>query len=421
MFKTYEPIEYLCIDIANCFGNDDAVGFKGDKSLFEERIQWVKDNFNVLEDRAEEAEDKPLYIKAVMALRETMAGKKTGHLVSLDATCSGIQLMSAITGCKEGGSITGLILPNKRCDAYSEITKSINQILTQDGIANVVISRSDAKEAIMTAGYGSKATPEEIFGKDMVKYFYAGCHLRAPGAFTLMDILINAWQPYTLAHTWVLPDGFTAHIRVLETIEAKIEIDELDHHRFETKYTVNRGKRNAVSLAANVIHSIDSYLLRSVLRRTNYNVKQIKLANKLLKEEKKAIRRTPINTRIKFNMVEFENRFNTFQMVDALTLDYISKGTVGYLSMHHIDKLIALSDKMLEHKPFETLTVHDAFRTHPNNCNAVRYWYKEIVAELAESQILNTVLHYIIGYNPNYAKLSGDMAKYIRNSNYAIC
>lgn len=80
--KTYSPIEYLCIDIANCYGLD--------KELFSTRIQWVKDNYNKLEQLESEATEDPIqYKKAVMALRSVVCGEETGHLISLDSTCSG--------------------------------------------------------------------------------------------------------------------------------------------------------------------------------------------------------------------------------------------------------------------------------------------------------------------------------------------
>ena len=79
--KEYLPLDYLCIDIANHFGLD--------KLLFEDRIQWVKDNYAQLEELADKADVKPLYMKAVHELRNVVAGKPTGHIVQLDATCSG--------------------------------------------------------------------------------------------------------------------------------------------------------------------------------------------------------------------------------------------------------------------------------------------------------------------------------------------
>lgn len=87
MFKEYQPIEYLCIDIANNFGNDG--DFRGDKDTFENRIQWVKDNYSHLEQRSHEAEEPELFVKGVMALRNVEKGNKTGIAISLDSTCSG--------------------------------------------------------------------------------------------------------------------------------------------------------------------------------------------------------------------------------------------------------------------------------------------------------------------------------------------
>lgn len=147
MFKQYSALDYLCIDIANCVGTQGS--FRGDKELFETRIQWVKDHYDMLEDFIDVAEDKPLYIKAVCALRETMMGKPTGHLVALDATCSGIQIMSAITGCVRGADATGLVT-DKRADAYTDVTKEMNSILKLKGFTGIEVPRPDVKRAVMT-------------------------------------------------------------------------------------------------------------------------------------------------------------------------------------------------------------------------------------------------------------------------------
>lgn len=136
--KTYTGWQYLLIDLANHFGHD--------KLLFEERIDWATKNLDNLEALADQAETKPLYLKAVMAIRKAQKGLPTGHMVGLDATCSGIQVMSAMTGCVAGADSTGLINPNERADAYTKGTKVMADML---GSA-VAISRADAKQAIMT-------------------------------------------------------------------------------------------------------------------------------------------------------------------------------------------------------------------------------------------------------------------------------
>src|SRR5690606_35274979 len=106
--KTFTAFEYICIDIANQFGHD--------KLTFEERITWVLSHIDDLETLADvaDAKTKPLYIKAVQALRKAQRGIPTGHLIGFDGVCSGVQIMSAITGCYEGAKATGLVDPNVR-------------------------------------------------------------------------------------------------------------------------------------------------------------------------------------------------------------------------------------------------------------------------------------------------------------------
>ena len=144
--KQFNPMQYLAIDIANHFGLD--------KLNYEDRIDWVKTNIDDLEQFTSTADEPLLYAKAVHAFRQSQAGIPTGHTVAFDATCSGLQLMSLLTNCKKGMSLTGLINPDKRSDAYTEITEYINYLLKQDGIDSVEVSRKDAKKAIMTSLYG---------------------------------------------------------------------------------------------------------------------------------------------------------------------------------------------------------------------------------------------------------------------------
>lgn len=416
MFKQYLPIEYLCIDIANAYGLD--------KELFEDRIQWVKDHVNELEDLLDEvSEDKCAYIKAVLALRAVQRGEDVGHLVSLDATNSGIQIMSAITGCKKGAEITNLLPINKRYDGYGEITNEMNVILADRGATAVKIPRKDAKDAVMTSGYGSRATPKEIFGEgELLEVFYDACFNKAEGAFTLMDILINAWNPYTLAHSWVLPDGFVANIKVMEKKEVRIEVDELNHATFTTYIKENIGSKRGVSLVANTIHSIDAYLLRNVIRRCNYNPKMIKNKLSILKrvEELRATAQQQREEPTDELAMHLEVT-DAMQIIDTSILPLINYKTANQLDDWHVSKLINILTKMLEHRPAQVLTVHDAFRCHPNHADTVRYWYKEIMAELAESEILNCILEQLTGVNPNYAKMSDDLPDLIRQANYPIC
>ena len=77
----YTGFEYLLIDAANQYGLD--------KKLFGERIQWARDNMDVLESHVNDADTPALYLKAVQAIRKAQQGVPTGHLVGMDACCSG--------------------------------------------------------------------------------------------------------------------------------------------------------------------------------------------------------------------------------------------------------------------------------------------------------------------------------------------
>ena len=252
--KHFSALDYLCIDIANNVGKQG--DFLGDKDTFENRIQWVKDNINNLPDYYAKAEDKYQYIKAVMALADVLAGKPTGHTVALDAICSGISIMSAITGCLKGCKATGLVATGYRPDAYTAVTDVMNRMLSKQGI-QVSVSRAEAKQAIMTSAYGSTKKPKEIFGEDTpeLRAFEDACMEVAPEAFKLMGVMISAWNPNALEHSWYMPDAFSVKIKVLEQKETKIYIKELDDACVTMTTKENKPVKRGVSLVANFAHS----------------------------------------------------------------------------------------------------------------------------------------------------------------------
>ena len=142
--KNYTAFEYLCIDVANQIDLD--------KETFETRIEWVKDNFSVLEligdtrlDSGVKWKEYPLYVKAVAALREACEGKEIGHMVGADSTCSGMQIMSALTGCEVGALHTNLIDPDKRYDAYTVCTDFMS---AEEASVAKVYARRDVKDAV---------------------------------------------------------------------------------------------------------------------------------------------------------------------------------------------------------------------------------------------------------------------------------
>jgi len=226
------------IDIAN------QAGF--DKQQFEDRIAWVDANESKLESfiEAEETDDKYRYVAAVMAYREIQAGKPTGHLVGLDACAQGPQIMSCIMRDMVGATNTSLV-GGIRNDLYQKTTDTMNTLLP----TTVTYKRKQVKKALMPRYYGSQAKPKELFGEDTPEYeaFMEAQAQVCPGAAYLMPILKNSWNAYTEEHSWVLSDGFRIRAKVLETVEKNIEVDELDHLRFNYRYKTIAGKETGVA------------------------------------------------------------------------------------------------------------------------------------------------------------------------------
>ena len=414
--RTYSALDYLCIDVANNVGKQDE--FLGDKDTFENRIQWVKQNINNLPDFYEKAEDKYQYLKAVIALADVLAGKPTGHTVALDAICSGISIMSAITGCLKGCKATGLVATGYRPDAYTAVTNAMNRMLSTQGI-QTSISRKVAKEAVMQSSYGSTRKPKETFGKDTpeLRAFEDACMEVAPEAFKLMGVLIDAWNPKALEHSWYMPDAFSVKIKVLEQKETKIYIKELDDACVTMITKENKPVKRGVSLVANAIHSIDSFILRSMVRRCSYDVDSITKALSVINDELAA---PTSHIAIPDKMEELLALYDVMNIPDTRILDYITTSTVNAVPKKYLLQLKNTISMMLHYGSFDILTIHDCIRCAPSNCNAVRYWYAEILSELADSTILDCIYEQITGTKRKFRKAVPNISSLIRQADYQL-
>ena len=269
--------------------------------------------------------------------------------------------MSAITGCIAGADATGLVT-DKRADAYTDVTKEMNSILKLRGLSQIVVPRGDVKRAVMCSGYGSTLVPKEIFGEgDLLTTFYQATAKIAPTAFKLMADLLDTWQADALSHNWVMPDNFHVNIKVMQSKETRIEVDELNHATFTTYVKVNQGSKKGLANVANVIHSIDGYLLRSVIRRASYDHKKVATAKGFyiieLEKRNQAIQALAVLDDELKNMLTI---YEYSKMLDVSIIDYITDQNIGCVSTELLSKLVATLSKMLELGSSPVLTVHDA-------------------------------------------------------------
>jgi len=251
--QQFTGTEYLKIDIANCYGLD--------KKTWSDRIAWVVSNDADLESLSGSADTPILYRKAVRALRCVQRGEATNHIMGLDATASGLQIMGALSGCYNTAKSVNLINTGVREDVYGAIAQYMTTL------PGVNVTRKQLKKPIMTVFYGSTEQPKAILGEgpELVA-FYKALREKLTGAFDLMGVLQSYWRADVEYHSWKLPDGHIARVPVTQTVEKSLEIDELDHMRFAYRALMLCPKAQSRALAANIVHSIDGWIVRMMVR-----------------------------------------------------------------------------------------------------------------------------------------------------------
>jgi len=250
--QQFTGTQYLQIDIANCFGHD--------RLNWSDRLAWFHANEHQLEALSPKADSPILYRKAVRAMRTVQAGKPTNHIMGLDATASGLQIMGAMSGCHVTANAVNLLNSGKREDVYASIADYMNQL------PDVKVDRQLVKKPIMTVFYGSTAQPLSIFGETPALIaFYQALREQLTGAYELMGLFQQYWNPHAEYHQWTLPDGHVARVPVTQTVEKDLEIDEYDHMRFSYRAQIVQPKLKSRSLAANIVHSVDAFIVRQMV------------------------------------------------------------------------------------------------------------------------------------------------------------
>jgi len=324
--KQIKPINYLRIAIAN------ARGF--DKKTWNQRIAWVKTNEDRLEGLASKAKEPLMYKKAVYAYRDVLAGNPTGYAMGLDCTASGLQIMAAMSGDIKTGKNVNIIDTGKREDIYNKVANEMNKL------PGVSVTRDEVKYPIMTIFYSSTSKPKEIFGEDTpeLEAFYQVLEHELPGPFEMMEDIQGCMAKNAVEYIWELPDEHKVIAKVLGPEDKKIEVEEFDKSTFKHRCYINKPDPRDKCLAANVIHSIDGYIVRELIRRSD----------------------------------------------------------------------------------FEMYTVHDCFFASPNNMQSVRETFVEILAEIADMDLLGSILTEIRGVKTRYTKLSNNLGSKILDSEYGL-
>lgn len=252
--RTFSGMDYIKIDVANNFGKD--------KLSWTDRLAWFEFNKNNLLDMVNEASNPFLFRKGLMAYQDAKAGKATGFIMALDATGSGLQIMSCLSGCKESAKAVNLIDSGERKDIYTFVSDQMNTKLCPEHYVN----RSMIKKNVMTHYY-NKTKPDGLTEVQELAFFNV-LQNSFTGPEDVMALIKDCWDSTALFHKWTAPDGHVCKVKVEEKEDKRIEIDELGV-TFTYRYNANKPSKRSTSLCPNYVHSLDGWVAREMVRRAH--------------------------------------------------------------------------------------------------------------------------------------------------------
>jgi len=333
----------LLIDLASQYGHSKLL-YRDRLSFGRELLPLITDTpinklKDVMGDYIKKAKDPEMFCTALIAIHDAINGIPSGFMIGLDASSSGPQLLSLLTRCLTGMRNTGAINTGEVPQLYKII---------QGHMGDFPIDQ--VKKATIPHMYGSSVAPKNVFGEDVPK-FIAACLKTVPGAEWAKNILIGAWDPTTTYHEWELPDGGIAHVKCITTKDYKGKFNGYTYtYRTQIISAIQEGK-GTKSLAANVTHSYDGFIVRELQRRCNYNPAQVKMALSMLDHPAEP-------THHQLALQKCEKRANKYQFVSVVALEHICPTGVANASYAYLDKLRALFTSMLEYPPHEVRCIH---------------------------------------------------------------
>ena len=304
----------LLMSTANCWGNDGV-----DKKPISERIDWAEDNLDWILDIADDAEndlrwteaDDPFnFLAHILELKAAVdSGDEYSYVcglpIHLDATCSGLQVLSALSKDFNSGKLCNLTDCDIRGDYYLHIADYVWKKLEKKKGASAEFWRSMydnrrkiCKRSGMTFFYSCGAETmgdhiyedfewEKGFGKLTMQHssmlgnmIYEACVKLMPGPSKLMNLFVamgmleaeddkdlEVYGPVN--KTWMIQNYRNDVSSKIQYIYKK--------RRINLRYYSERGKtvrKSKVKTASspNIVHFLDSQIVAALLLFTDYNI-----------------------------------------------------------------------------------------------------------------------------------------------------
>ena len=399
----FTPLEYLKIDIANAFGKD--------KLTWGERLQWYEDNKNNLDFT--KADEPARACAGIDALEKTLRGEPTGFMCAMDATISGVQLLSIMLGSRVGCILTNAIHSGERVDGYTYIYE-----MTKQYAPNLEsLTRQNIKDAVMQYFYGGSKTAKDMFGEEGFMIFELVLSEIVPDLVKLRNLLLDLWNPNVKEYHWTLPDNFHVNMLVEKTNYYSFKLfDEEYSFGITENAPVKKGDMGSKALGANITHSVDGFILREMCARCMYNQEHIDELRKVQHSKPNMLnlnKNTLKDYKTITNLLELGKQSGYYSV---RILDYLNKDNISLVPQDILDHLL----DSLPKRRFDMMTIHDCFFAHANYIHDVREQYRNCLVDLSKSNLLEYILKQVLNKKININKPE-DLTNEIAQEEYAIC
>lgn len=273
-YLTESGLRWLMIDIANTYGYD--------KATFNEQVAWVNDINESLERFEHLAESPYEYRKAVEALRTHQRGEKVSHMAYVDCSNQALQLYATLTSDLSTAYICNLSSGDVRTDGYGMLADQMNVELGTN-----IFTRKNCKKAMMTTLYGKRNAETVIYEAmsqdeillmteqgitiESMEIAFANAMVKlAPKAMQSMDLIQKLNDENIETYYWTMPDGFNVKYDVKRDIiyEGNRVSKEGVSFNFATETSIYGATKYNAGMAPNVIHSVDGYVAREMVRKS---------------------------------------------------------------------------------------------------------------------------------------------------------
>lgn len=395
-FQELTGTEYLMAEIA-CM-HDKAYEKKG----WDERLQHFRE-IDFSASKTFKNASNPIGLRAALvALGHAMNKEPSGYMISLDASSSGLQFLSLMVSCPTSW---------KLCGGDESILDAYTAIYIGMGVTNT-LDRKSVKQSIMTALYGSTATPQAVFGEN-IELFYETMEQMTPGAWDLNLGLQELWDEIKgTTYDWVMPDNFYACI---ETHDKEVIPFKFLDKEYQVVQKVNERPRFHKGLGPNLIHSVDGMVVREMYRRCMFDPKvTTRVMDLIMNQTGQYIYGTDGKSA---EIVEtLWDHYLQSGFLSARILDYLYEDTMGLVDPLVVAKLIST----MPNKSFQLISVHDCFRCHPNYGNDLRRQYNTILADINDSNLLPFIAGQVAQKEIKARKVGNIPREVILNGNYLL-